>query len=59
MHRAGGVVIAQDKASSEFFSMPGAAIELGGVSYVLPIESIAPALRRLVTVGADASLAKR
>ena len=59
VHRAGGVVIAQDKASSEFFSMPGAAIELGGVSYVLPIESIAPALRRLVTVGADASLAKR
>ena len=59
VHRAGGVVIAQDKASSEFFSMPGAAIELGGVTYVLPIESIAPALRRLVTSRVDASLAER
>lgn len=59
IHRAGGVVIAQDKASCEFFSMPSAAIEIGGVTYVLPIESIAPALRRLVTSGADASLAER
>jgi len=57
VHRAGGVVIAQDQASSEFFSMPAAAIELGGVTSVLPLESIAPALRRLVMSGADATVA--
>jgi len=57
VHRADGVVLAQDEASSEFFSMPREAIGLGGVTHVLPLESIAPALRRLVTLGADAALA--
>jgi two-component system chemotaxis response regulator CheB len=45
---AGGVVIAQDKATSAFFGMPNAAIEAGAVDFVLPIEDIAPALIRLL-----------
>jgi two-component system, chemotaxis family, protein-glutamate methylesterase/glutaminase len=45
---AGGVVIAQDKATSAFFGMPGAAIEAGAVDFILPLESIAPALMRLL-----------
>jgi two-component system, chemotaxis family, protein-glutamate methylesterase/glutaminase len=45
---AGGIVIAQDAATSEFFGMPGAAILAGAVDFVLPLESIAPALIRLL-----------
>jgi two-component system, chemotaxis family, protein-glutamate methylesterase/glutaminase len=51
VHRFGGVVIAQDEASSQFFSMPREAIESGGVSYVLPLDAIAPAILRLVALG--------
>ena len=58
VHRTGGVVIAQDEASSEFFSMPREAIESGGVSYVLPLASIGAAVRRLVTLGAAAGIAE-
>jgi two-component system chemotaxis response regulator CheB len=56
VHRLGGVVIAQDEASSEYFSMPREAIQSGGVTYVLPLASIAPALRRLVALGGGAGL---
>ena len=56
VHAVGGVVIAQDEATSEFFSMPREAIESGGVSYVLPLASIGAAVRRLVTLGASAGL---
>jgi two-component system chemotaxis response regulator CheB len=56
VHRLGGVVIAQDEASSEFFSMPRGAIKSGGVTYILPLASIAPAVRRLVALGAEAGL---
>jgi two-component system, chemotaxis family, protein-glutamate methylesterase/glutaminase len=45
---AGGVVIAQDKATSLFFGMPGAAIDAGAVDFILPLENIAPALMRLL-----------
>lgn len=41
---AGGVVIAQDEATSESFDMPKAAIETGAVDMVLPIDKIGPAL---------------
>ena len=41
---AGGIVIAQDEATSAFFGMPHAAIVSGVVNYVLPIESIGAAL---------------
>jgi two-component system chemotaxis response regulator CheB len=44
----GGLVIAQDQATSQFFGMPGAAIETGVVDLVLPLEKIAPALIELV-----------
>jgi two-component system, chemotaxis family, protein-glutamate methylesterase/glutaminase len=51
VHRHGGVVIAQDEASSQFFSMPREAIESGAVSFVLPLSAIAPAICRLVALG--------
>jgi two-component system chemotaxis response regulator CheB len=47
----GGVVIAQDEATSEFFGMPSAAIQTGQVDYVLPLSKIAALLENLVTVG--------
>jgi two-component system chemotaxis response regulator CheB len=56
VHRYGGVVIAQDEASSEFFSMPREAIESGGVTFVLPLPEIAPAIRRLVALGVSPGL---
>jgi len=56
IHQRGGVVIAQDEQSSEYFSMPREAIASGGVSVVLPLSSIAPALSRLVTLGGVAGI---
>jgi two-component system chemotaxis response regulator CheB len=47
--RRGGTVIAQDEATSDFFGMPGAAIEAGAVDFVLPLDQIAEALTSLVT----------
>ncbi len=43
----GGVVIAQDEATSRYFGMPGSAIASGVVDYILPIREIAPALVRI------------
>jgi len=40
----GGIVIAQDQQSSEYFGMPGAAIQTGCVDFVLPLDEIAPTL---------------
>jgi two-component system chemotaxis response regulator CheB len=40
----GGMVIAQDEASSEVFQMPRSAIATGDVDRVLSLEQIAPAL---------------
>ncbi len=45
----GGTVIAQDEASSEFFGMPGAAVETGVVDWILPLSAIASALVQLTT----------
>jgi two-component system chemotaxis response regulator CheB len=50
----GGVVLAQDRATSRFFSMPRAAIATGCVDRVLPLPAIAPALLRLVRDGRSA-----
>ena len=46
--KMGGTVVAQDKTTSEFFGMPGAAIETGSVDFVLPLGEIASALVTLV-----------
>ena len=46
-----GTVLAQDQRTSEFFGMPGAAIDSGSVDFVLPLEEIAPALVTLVMKG--------
>jgi two-component system chemotaxis response regulator CheB len=47
--RRGGIVIAQDEASSEFFGMPSAAIATGAVDFVLPLRQIAPKVVGLVS----------
>jgi len=44
----GGTVLAQDEATSEFFSMPSAAIGTGTVDFVLAIDEIPGALVTLV-----------
>jgi two-component system chemotaxis response regulator CheB len=41
---AGGRVLTQDEATSQYFGMPGAAILAGGVDEVLPLDEIAPAV---------------
>ena len=45
---AGGTVIAQSEATSEFTGMPGAAIRTGTVDFVIGLDDIAAALRSLV-----------
>ena len=44
----GGMVLAQDQASSRAFAMPRAAIRTGCVDLVLPLEVIGPAIVALV-----------
>jgi two-component system, chemotaxis family, protein-glutamate methylesterase/glutaminase len=50
----GGTVIAQDEATSEFFGMPGAAIETGSVDFVLALDEIGSALVSLASGGEPA-----
>ncbi len=45
----GGTVIAQDRPTSEDFSMPKTSIETGDVDFILPLDDIAPKLIELVT----------
>jgi len=47
--RRGGLVIVQDEASAEFSGMPAAAMRAVCADFVLPLEEIAPAIRRLVS----------
>jgi two-component system, chemotaxis family, protein-glutamate methylesterase/glutaminase len=49
IHRAGGIVIAQDEATSVHFSMPDATIQMADPDYVLPLESISLKLIGLMT----------
>ncbi|HZQ06734.1 MAG TPA: chemotaxis protein CheB [Anaerolineae bacterium] len=46
--KTGGTVIVQDRATSEFPSMPQSALETGCVDLVLPLSQIAPKLLQLV-----------
>lgn len=46
--KMGGTVIVQDEKTSEFFGMPGAAIQTGNVDFVLPLDEISLALTTLV-----------
>ncbi len=47
----GGTVIAQDRPTSENFSMPETSIRTGDVDYILPLDKIAPMLIALVWTG--------
>jgi two-component system, chemotaxis family, protein-glutamate methylesterase/glutaminase len=49
--KMGGTVIAQDEATSEFFGMPGAAIQTGDVDFVLPLKAISPTIMLLMQRG--------
>ncbi len=44
----GGLVLAQDEATSVIFGMPAEAIKTGAVEQVLPLEQIAAAISRRV-----------
>lgn len=44
----GGTVIAQDEATSDFYSMPRSAAQTGIVDFILPLKAIAPTLLNLV-----------
>src|SRR5215813_4454342 len=46
--KVGGIVIAQDESSSDFFGMPGGAIQTGSVDYIVPLTAIASTLLALV-----------
>lgn len=46
-----GTVIVQDEKTSQFWSMPSAAIQTGHVDFVLPLDEIASALVTLVMKG--------
>jgi two-component system, chemotaxis family, protein-glutamate methylesterase/glutaminase len=48
----GGIVIAQDEATSAMFAMPRAAIQTGAVHTILPLPDIAPELLRLALLHA-------
>jgi two-component system chemotaxis response regulator CheB len=43
----GGIAIAQDEATADFFAMPEAAIKTGTVDFVLPLDAIASSLIKL------------
>lgn len=53
VHAAGGMVIAQDEASSIVFGMPRQAIEAGVVDAILPIADVATRLVHLTAGGDD------
>lgn len=47
----GGLVIAQDRPTSQDFSMPETSIKTGDVDFILPLDEIAPKLMELVKRG--------
>ena len=48
MREAGAVTLAQDERSSVVWGMPGAAVHLGAVDHVVPLEQVAGELLRLL-----------
>jgi two-component system chemotaxis response regulator CheB len=48
---AGGRAVAQDRETSTIFSMPQAAIDIGGAEQVLPLTEIGPGIVDLVHAG--------
>lgn len=57
MRDAGAVTLAQDEASSVVWGMPGAAVEIGAVSQVLPLERIADEIVRHLAAAPAAAVA--
>jgi len=51
VHEAGGVVLAQDEATSAVWGMPGRVAEAGIASAVLPLAAIAGELKQRVNPG--------
>jgi two-component system, chemotaxis family, protein-glutamate methylesterase/glutaminase len=51
VHERGGVVLAQDEATSAVWGMPGRVTEAGITTATLPLSAIAGALRQRVTAG--------
>jgi len=51
----GGMVIAQDRPTSENFSMPETSIKTGDVDFILPLDEIGPKLIELVERGVYAA----
>lgn len=49
IHEAGGLGVAQDKATSIIYGMPHAALMAGGIDQVLPLSAIAGAVTDLLT----------
>ncbi|MDZ4401745.1 chemotaxis protein CheB [Prosthecobacter sp.] len=49
----GGMVIAQDRPSSQDFSMPHTSIKTGDVDFILPLSEIAPMLIELIGPGKE------
>ena len=56
---AGGIVLAQDQATSEHFSMPKSAIETGCVDRVLPLHQIGDYIVKLVQTRKNSSHTNR
>ena len=52
IHAKGGVTIAQDERTSQYFTMPKKAIDAGAIDYVLPPQEIAGKIIALVEHGA-------
>jgi two-component system, chemotaxis family, protein-glutamate methylesterase/glutaminase len=60
MRDAGAATLAQDEASSVVWGMPGAAVKLGGVGDILPLDRVAEAIMRLSeSVGAPVAMAMK
>lgn len=48
IHTSGGITLAQDEATSVVYGMNRAAVELGGIDFVLPLEDIVPKMIELL-----------